>query len=171
MLAHIQSRDIWSNETFIPYGADSGPLGAEGLSSSSEDQVDREWSNSTASLTLKLEQIRSLRDNWDGEGAMAPGEGIVESTIALLSSLQNKNKYGLPPPTRIVASQAASIVIEWQLEHGEHLEAEILEPYRAEWMLVQPNHHPLHWEGSWKHPAQKNQPTKEYFSESYLAAA
>lgn len=168
MLAHIQSRDIWSNETFIPYGADSGPLGPEGLSSSSEDQVDREWSNSTADLTLKLEQIRSLRDNWDGEGAMAPGEEIVESTIALLNSLQID---GLPPPTRIVASQAASIVIEWQLEHGEHLEAEILEPYRAEWMLVQPNHHPLHWEGSWKHPVKMEQPTKGYLSEPYLAAA
>lgn len=168
MLAQIQSGDIWSNETFVPYGADSGPLGPEGLSSSFETQTEREWSDRTTRLNSELEQIRSLRDNWDGEGAMAPGEGIVESTIALLNSLQID---GLPPPTRIAASQAASIVIEWQLEHGKHLEAEILEPYRAEWMLVQPNHHPLHWEGSWKHPAQKNQPTKEYFSEPYLAAA
>ncbi|HEY4696663.1 MAG TPA: hypothetical protein VIH29_01470 [Gallionella sp.] len=147
MLAQRQARGTWSNENFIGYGENSGPLDPEGLSTFFESDAEIEWLNRMAELGQELEDIRTLPDNWDGEGAEAPKAELVDSAIDLLSSLQSQRT--LPPPTRIAASPAGNIILEWQLEHSVYLEAEIVEPFRVEWMLELPFHPTRHWEESW----------------------
>lgn len=147
MLAQKQARGTWSNETFISYGENSGPLNPEGLSTFLESDTENEWSNRTAGLIQELENILSFQNNWDGEGAEAPKAELVDSTIDLLGSLQSQRI--LPPPIRIAASPTGNIILEWQLEHSVYLEAEIVEPFRVEWMLEQPFHPTQHWEETW----------------------
>jgi len=147
MSAQRQARDTWSNETFIPYGENSGPLNPEGLSTFLESDTEKEWSNRIAGLIQELEHILSFQDNWDGEGAEAPKAALVDSAIDLLGALQSQRT--LTPPIRIAASPAGSIILEWQLEHDVYLEAEIIEPFRVEWMLELPFHPTQHWEETW----------------------
>jgi len=147
MLAKRQARGTWSNETFIGYGENSGPLNPDGLSTFIESDTENEWSNRMAELIQELEHIRSFQDNWDGEGAEAPKTDLVDSAVDLLGSLQSQRTF--PPPTRIAASPAGHIILEWQFEHNVYLEAEIVEPFHVEWMLGQPLHPTQHWEESW----------------------
>ena len=147
MLAQRQARGTWSNETFIGYGENSGPLDPKGLSTFFESDAEIEWLNRMAELGQELEDLRALPDNWDGEGADAPKTELVDSAIDLLGYLQNK--CTLPPPTRVAASPAGNIVLEWQLENSVYLEAEIVEPFHVEWMLERPFIPTRHWEESW----------------------
>lgn len=147
MLAQRQAHGTWSNETFIGYGENSGPLNPEGLSTSIESDTESGWSNRMEGLIQELEHIRLFQDNWDGEGAEAPKTELVDSAIDLLGSLQSQRT--LPPPTRMAASPAGDIILEWQLEHSVYLEAEIVEPFHVEWMLELPFRPTQHWEESW----------------------
>lgn len=155
MLAQRQARGTWSNETFIGYGENSGPLNPEGLSTSIESDAESEWSNRIAELIHELEYIRSLQNNWDGEGAEAPKAALVDSAIDLLVFLQSQQM--LPPPVRIAASPNGNIILEWQSENNVYLEAEIVEPFHVEWMLEQPFHLTQHWEESWMPAYARNQ--------------
>ena len=147
MLAQRQARGTWSNENFIGYGENSGPLDPKGLSTFFESDAEIEWLNRMAKLSQELEDIRALPDNWDGEGAEAPKAELVDSVIDLLGSLQSQRT--LPPPTRMAASPVGNIILEWQFEHSAYLEAEIVEPFHVEWMLELPFLPTQHWEESW----------------------
>ena len=142
MLAQRQARGTWSNENFIGYGENSGPLNPAGLSTFFKSDMEDRWSNRMMGLIQELEDIQSLQDNWDGEGAEAPKSELVDSTITLLRFIQNT----LPPPTRITPSQTGNIVLEWQFEDNIYLEAEIVDPFHIEWMLEVPFQPTQHWE-------------------------
>lgn len=142
MLAQRQARGTWSNENFIGYGENSGPLNPAGLSTFFKSDMEDRWSSRMMGLIQELEDIQSLQDNWDGEGAEAPKPELVDSTITLLGFIQNT----LPPPTRITPSQTGNIVLEWQFEDNVYLEAEIVDPFHIEWMLEVPFQPTQHWE-------------------------
>lgn len=142
MLAQRQAHGTWSNDTFISYGSNSGPLNPEGLSTFFKSEIEDRWSNRMTELIQELVDIQSLQDNWDGEGAEAPKSELVDSAITLLGFIQNT----LPPPTRISASQTGNIVLDWQFEDNTYLEAEIVGPLHVEWMLEVPFQPTQHWE-------------------------
>ncbi len=92
--------------------------------------------------TDDLLRIRGVERDWDGLGAEAPDAALVDSAIDLLKELHSADE--LPPPTRIVATPGGTVLFEWQYDDG-YEEAEIVEPYRAEWMLERPGERPVHW--------------------------
>ncbi len=92
--------------------------------------------------TDDLLRIRRIKHDWDGLGAEAPDSALVDSAISLLEKLRRESD--LAPPTRIVATPAGTVLFEWQYDDG-YEEAEIVEPYRAEWMLERPGQRPVHW--------------------------
>lgn len=146
MLALRYQTDVWTDKEFAPFGESSGPMSPSGLSTSFESAFDRQWTERTADL----KRLRSLRDNWDGEGAEAPRPEVVDSIEVLFGSLRSAGSW--PPPSRIDASPNGSVIIEWQIERDTYLEAECSEPYRAEWMLEVPNKPTTHWPQFWEQP-------------------
>jgi len=144
MIALRYQTDVWTDKEFAPFGESSGPMSPSGLSTSFESEVDRLWME----RVVNLRRIRSLRDDWDGEGANAPKPEVVDSVEDLFGLL--RRNQSLPPPSRVVASSTGSVIIEWQMEGGVYFEAECSEPYRIEWMLETPNEGTVHREESWR---------------------
>lgn len=134
--------DVWTDEGFAP-SVSSGPMSPSALSTSFESEIDRQWSDQI----MQLRRIRSMRDDWDGEGAEAPKPEVVDSVEDLL--LQIREDQSAPPPSRIVASPDGALVIEWQLGNDGYVEMECSEPYRAEWMIELLDRPPVHQEHSW----------------------
>jgi hypothetical protein len=148
--------DVWTDKEFVRFGASSGPMSPSGLSTSVESEFDRQWTERAADLR----RIRSLRDDWDGEGAEAPRPEVVDSVEDLLELL--RRNQSLPPPSRVVASPNGSVIIEWQMEGGAYREAECSEPYRAEWMLEVPNRPTTHWPQLWESVKSQRQRSSWY---------
>jgi len=122
-------------------------LSPSGLASSEEHEARKAWVGWLKELwderTDDLLQIRMLEDDWDGLGAQAPDAALVDSAIDLLKMLRDEdNAY---PPTRVVAGPTGTIVFEWQVE-DTYLEAEIVRPFGAEWMLSKPGQPIVHWD-------------------------
>lgn len=129
-----------SDESFVSFA--TGPMSQNALVTSRESGVERQWME----CIYELKRLRSLRDDWDGDGAQAPKPEVVDSIEGLFEALRKK-AFG--PPSRITASVHGNIVIEWQLNGGSYLEAECSEPYRAEWMLEIPGNRIHHWVQEW----------------------
>jgi len=58
-----------------------------------------------------LDQMAGLKDDWDGDGAIAPSPDLVTSTRELLRDLQNRQ---VPAPSRVGAGPNGTILAEWQ---------------------------------------------------------
>lgn len=91
------------------------------------DQVQERWGRVVHSLLGLL----SLRDNWDGQGAVAPFAGLVRSAVELAETLRHSDA---PPPTTAVATPAGTILFGWN--GSSYFEIEVLAPDRAEWLSV-----------------------------------
>ncbi len=116
------------------------------LASSEECELRKRWRDRVPELwkerTDDLLRIRSTEHDWDGLGAEAPDDALVDSAISLLKMLRRESD--MPPPTRIVATPGGTVLFEWQYD-GVYIEAEIVEPYCAEWMLERPGEQTAHW--------------------------
>lgn len=127
-----------------PYTHTNG-LDSSALASSEECELRRRWRERVpelwGELTDDLLRIRSIERDWDGLGAETPDGALVDYAIDLLKELRRADE--LCPPTRIVATPAGTVLFEWQYDDG-YVEAEIVEPYRAEWMLERPGERPVH---------------------------
>lgn len=75
--------------------------------------------------------MRTLQDNWDGQGAAAPSAEIVQGAVDLAEIL---SRSGDCPPTRAVATPAGTVLFGW--DGPAYFEVEVLGPYRAEWMFI-----------------------------------
>jgi hypothetical protein len=84
----------------------------------------RGWS----SVVDELLRIRTLKDDWDGEGTEAPHPALVDGAITLAQSLQAK---GDPPPDRVHAGVNATVYFEWHTPDG-YTEIEVVSPVEAE---------------------------------------
>jgi hypothetical protein len=93
-------------------------------------------------IIRKLHTMLSIDDDWDGMGAKAPSREIVFSAIELASALCSIDDY--PAPTRVAATPAGTIGLEWQ-QPSVYTEAEIVAPYRSEWMQIKEGMPPEHW--------------------------
>ena len=89
-----------------------------------------------------LLSIRSLRDDWDGDGAEAPIPELMDTAIALLGWFRRSGHF--PVPSRIVPSPNGTVVIEWE-SPDMYLEAEITTPSTVEWMEQKEGQEPQHY--------------------------
>ena len=83
-----------------------------------------------------------LEDNWDCGGAKAPSRELLESAIGLAYCFLGK---GVPPPHRVVPGVDGSVVFEWQDPDGTYSEVEIVRPFFAEVMVVEPGKPAQQW--------------------------
>ena len=136
--------DVWSDKPVDVY-ASPGVFSGHGLLTSAESVVESLWRR----CENELLQIRKLNDDWDGLGAEHPQPEVVDSVLELVSQFRKESQ--VPPPIRIVASPAGTVVLEWQLP-SVRLEVEITKPYQAECMLEEQGKPIQHWEQSWLPP-------------------
>lgn len=76
----------------------------------------------------RLLAIRSLEDDWDGQGTPAPGQRLVESAIILAALLR---QGGLRAPDHTVQTPAEGVVFDWWGLNHSLFEIEVSEPYVA----------------------------------------
>lgn len=131
----------WSSSLYTDQG--TGALSRKGLFTCGENIIEKEWRNKF----IELNQIRSLTDDWDGEGALSPTPELVDSVTELLKTLQSGKN--VPPPSRIVVTPEGSTIVEWQTNEM-YFEAEISTPYHAECMVELPDSTFEHFEQSWE---------------------
>jgi hypothetical protein len=81
-----------------------------------------------AELTAELQALRSLEDDWDGQGALAPPPPLVDTAISLALCLR---AGGTAPADRAIAGVNGTIILEWHAPHG-YLEIEVTDINRAE---------------------------------------
>lgn len=158
MSAYAQRTDYLSDRNFRYFGTGAGTLSQSGLLTSRHGEFEQQW----AECIADLRRLRSLPEDWDGEGATPPRPEVVDSVEELLLELRsdnfrNKQTQTTPPPSRIVASHNGSVVVEWQLEGGVYYEVECAEPYRAESMTVILDQEAIHKEMVWGQNATESQ--------------
>jgi hypothetical protein len=83
-----------------------------------------------------------LGDDWDGLGAKAPSPELLESAIGLAYLLHDK---GVSPPSRVVPGLEGEVLFEWQEADGTYTDVEIVRPFIAEVMVVEPGKSAKHW--------------------------
>jgi hypothetical protein len=90
----------------------------------------------------KIVQFQKLEDDWDGFGAKAPSHDLIESAVGLADLLHQR---GTDPPQVVVPGVDGSVSFEWQDAAGLYAEIEIVRPYFAEVMVLEPGKEPQHW--------------------------
>lgn len=90
----------------------------------------------------KIVAMRHLGDNWDGLGASAPSLKLLACAVGLAYLL---HEQGTDPPTRVVPSTTGTVVLEWQFQDGSYGELEVVRPFFAEVMFVEPGRPAEHW--------------------------
>lgn len=103
----------------------------------------KRWRKATSDLI----KLGNLGNNWDGEGAVAPDQELIDSAIDCLKILSKKLE--LPPPTRITSSHDGEIVFEWQ-NANEYFQAEIKRPFQAKCMHYDVSGNFTHFIFPWK---------------------
>lgn len=108
----------------------------------------------------ELRAMRDLADDWDGNGATAPGSEIINSAIEWAQDLFSQNHT---PPSSVMAGPNGTILFNWQDENG-YFDAELTKPHYVEWMRMVPGRPTQHgafelitsFEGQ-RYPVQKTQ--------------
>jgi hypothetical protein len=76
--------------------------------------------------------IRSLPDDWDGQGAEAPQPALVDGAITLAQDFKTS---GEAPADRVIAGVNGTVFFEWH-RPTDYLEIEVTAPDKAEGRLV-----------------------------------
>jgi len=95
---------------------------------------------------LRIGELRGLKDNWDGEGARAPSQDILDSLQEILRLHGASGNY--PAPSRMTPTVDGTIVIEW---HSPPIfrSLEIVRPYEGEWLVERPGYRPEFYVERW----------------------
>ena len=83
-----------------------------------------DWS----SLVDELLSIRLLKEDWDGQDAVAPSAAIVDTAIRLAMRFQ---RDGLPSADRVAAGPSGTVFFEWHSPRN-YIEVEVASPGVAE---------------------------------------
>jgi hypothetical protein len=86
--------------------------------------IDVAWSG----LIDELLALRSLEDDWDGQGAEAPGAALVDGAINLARRFQEERQT---PADRVTAGVNGTIFFGWHFPGG-YREVEVISPTEAE---------------------------------------
>lgn len=93
----------------------------------------KEWEKQLQTLS----DLRLLKEGWNGEGSIGPGDLIQYCEIYL------KNfKLRFPSPSSIVATNDGDVVIDWLLPNGEYYELEISQSLEKQWFIEIPGEQP-----------------------------
>jgi hypothetical protein len=87
------------------------------------------WAKSIADTA----DLRSLEEDWDGEGANAPRSENVDRALMFLNLLRHISPE-MAPPT-VVPGLTGEVILKWT-KGASSLHAEICRPDRFEWMLI-----------------------------------
>jgi hypothetical protein len=90
----------------------------------------------------KIVEFQHLGDDWDGFGAKAPSSELLESAIGLAYTFSQK---GVGPPQRVAPGVDGSVIFEWQHPDGTYTDVEIVRPFYAEVMMIEPGKPAKHW--------------------------
>jgi len=130
----------WTKKDIEDYRG--GVLTATGLSTSYESHVNKEWNK----FRNEIIGFVSLQEDWDEMGGVPPSPELINGALNIFSREERLKRF--PPPVRVVPTNEGGIIIEWQFD-GCYLEAEICEPFCAEWMYAEPGRPIEHWEETW----------------------
>ena len=135
MLATTQMQELQS-----PFGSTRPAADARSYSFTAvaSENRDYEWLR----VVRRIHGMQALRDDWDGLGAIAPSLETIRQALLLAEVKWRTNDYAAP--TRVVASPAGTIVLEWQ-QGSTYTEAEVAEENRSEWMQIAPGSPAKHW--------------------------
>ena len=75
-----------------------------------------------------LLEVRSLEDNWDGQGTEAPPPEVVDSATILAVMLRARD---IRPPTSALQGVNHDVFFEWQWPDQTMRILEVTEPYEA----------------------------------------
>ena len=95
-----------------------------------------------APCVQEIGRFEHLGDNWDGAGAKAPSDELLNSAFGHAAIFHFQ---GMPAPSRVVPGLAGTVIFEWQLPDGGYAEVEIVRPLFAEVMLIEPGQPAKHW--------------------------
>lgn len=150
-----------SSPAFKSQYDDPGPgsLPSAGLFTYQDEKVRDQWESCLGELSHML----ALRDNWDGEGALAPTRDTVLSLSDLLQQLRS---HLWPAPARVVTGPNGEVVVEWQ-ETGGYLELEALRPYEGEWMFEPKGAPQVFFPAAWPDTRELLRPQTSYLWRAY----
>lgn len=93
--------------------------------------------------TLKeLLGLRSLQEDWDGQGASPPSPANVDGAEAWVERMRRWERAW--PPARVVPGVLGEVHLVWQ-QAGLYLDAEIADGQQVEWLLSLPGQPARQW--------------------------
>lgn len=122
----------------------------------------------------ELNAMRRLTDDWDGLGASAPRNEIIDSAVEWGQHLR---RLGRMAPASVLAGPRGTILFNWQDENG-YLDAEVARPHYVEWMWIVPGRPTQHGAfdyvpalgGQWNSTSQQKAARTKMFRNSASAA-
>jgi hypothetical protein len=117
----------------------NGAVGQNRAAEKVEDSDSMQWQK----ILQEIDGFRKLGDDWDGLGASAPSDELLDSAIGLARLYWGR---GMVPPVRVLPGTAGTVVFEWQDDVGDYGEVEIDRPFHAEVMLARRGKPTTHWE-------------------------
>ena len=122
----------------------SSEVGSSALMSSDEGRLGKQLAEEWVSSANRLNDFDRLVDDWDGLGATAPDQDVIESAKIFLSLKRKRDPES--PPSRVLATPDGSVIFEWQ-SGSTIFEVEIDAPGHANCMLEEPGKSPRFWTG------------------------
>lgn len=120
-----------ASRSLSPYSRDVDPCTTTSVTRANiAHRPEAKWDN----VLRSLYGLKSLQDNWDGQGSAAPSADLIQSAVELAEFLRRVST----PPTTAVATPAGTILFSWE-DQSTYYEIEVMAPYRAEWMFVDQN--------------------------------
>ncbi len=117
--------------------------------SSSRNGISKEPAEQTAHdagpwepTVREIVDFQNLGDNWDGCSAKPPSRQLLESAIGLAYVFLEK---GVPPPSRVAPGLEGEVIFEWQEADGTYTDVEVVRPFFAEVMHIEPGKPARHW--------------------------
>jgi hypothetical protein len=95
-----------------------------------------------APVMRELLGLRSLRDNWDGDGSDAPSREVLRAAMRLAEFLRDKR---VERPDSAAASRAGTVIFAWR-SGKRYEEIEVAGPELYEWMVVDQDGTDIHGE-------------------------
>ena len=128
----------------VAYGPALEPCVRTGVERAAISRGDgRTW----AQVMQVLIALRSLNDDWDGEGSEAPRPAAIAMAAQVAGSLE---AHGAPVPTTATATRSGGILFGWERE-ADYTEIEVVGPDRVEWMVIAPGSPAMHGEIELEH--------------------
>ncbi len=90
----------------------------------------------------KLVEFQALGEDWDGFGAKPPSEALLASAVGLAYLF---SQHGVHPPGCVVPTPDGAVTFVWQEPDGTYADVEVVEPFVAEVMIIEPGRPARHW--------------------------